>query len=112
LYPKLQLLFLMNRYQKLQLYQVFGWFSIVEVEAMAYGCSIIATKNVGVHSALITHCKNGYGFEVEISTELERAIEKSIIHKILLLGTRARDEVLENWSAKKETNNSTTIYKS
>lgn len=79
---------------------------------MAYGCSIKATKNVGVHSALITHSKNGYGFEAGISTEWERSIGKSSVHKILLFGTRSRDEVLENWSAKKETNNLTTIYKS
>jgi hypothetical protein len=66
------------------------------------GSSIIATKSVGVHSALITHCKNTYGVEAGISTELERLIEKKITNKILLLGIRVRYQVLENESAKKK----------
>jgi glycosyltransferase involved in cell wall biosynthesis len=86
-------------------------FSLVTAEAMACGCSVIATKNVGVHSALITHSKNGYLFEAGNSIELKSLIEKSITSEIPLLGTQARNEILENWSAKKEAANLMAIYK-
>jgi glycosyltransferase involved in cell wall biosynthesis len=85
-------------------------FSLVTAEAMACGCSVIATKNVGVHSALITHAKNGYLFEAGNISELEGLIEKAITNEIPLLGTQARNEILENWSAKKEAANLMTIY--
>jgi glycosyltransferase involved in cell wall biosynthesis len=86
-------------------------FSLVTAEAMACGCSVIATKNVGVHSALITHSKNGYLFEAGNSIELKSLIEKSITSEIPLLGMQARNEILENWSAKKEAANLMAIYK-
>jgi mannosyltransferase len=86
-------------------------FSLVTAEAMACGCSVIATKNVGVHSALITHSKNGYLFEAGNSIQLKSLIEKSITNKIPLLGTEARNEILENWSAKKEAANLMAVYK-
>ena len=86
-------------------------FSLVTAEAMACGCSVIATKNVGVHSALITNSKNGYLFEAGNSIELKSLIEKSITSEIPLLGTQARNEILENWSAKKEAANLMAIYK-
>ena len=87
-------------------------FSLVTAEAMACGCSVIATKNVGVHSSLIAHAKNGYLFEAGNISELEGLIEKSITNKIPLLGTQAREEILQNWSAKKEAANLMAIYKS
>lgn len=86
-------------------------FSLVTAEAMACGCSVIATKNVGVHSALITHSKNGYLFEAGNSIQLKSLIEKSITNEIPLLGTEARNEILENWSAKKEAANLMAVYK-
>jgi glycosyltransferase involved in cell wall biosynthesis len=86
-------------------------FSLVTAEAMACGCSVIATKNVGVHSALITHSKNGYLFEAGNSIQLKSLIEKSITNEIPLLGTEARNEILENWSAKKEAAKLMAVYK-
>ncbi|MDA9339373.1 glycosyltransferase family 4 protein [Polaribacter sp.] len=77
-------------------------FSLVTAEAMSCGCSVIATKNVGVHSSLINHSKNGYLFEAGNTIELERLILKSIAAEIPLLGAQAREEILNNWSAKKE----------
>ena len=85
-------------------------FSLVTAEAMACGCSVIATKNVGVHSALITHSKNGYLFEAGNSIQLKSLIEKSITNEIPLLGTEARNEILENWSAKKEAASLMAVY--
>ena len=77
-------------------------FSLVTAEAMSCKCNVIATKNVGVHSALITHHKNGYLFEAGNSIELEKLLEQSITKKIPHLGKEARAEILKNWSAKKE----------
>jgi glycosyltransferase involved in cell wall biosynthesis len=85
-------------------------FSLVTAEAMACGCSVIATKNVGVHSALITDSKNGYLFEAGNSIELKSLIEKSITNEIPFLGTEARNEILENWSAKKEAASLMAVY--
>jgi hypothetical protein len=39
-------------------------------------------------------------------------IEKSITNKIPLLGTQAREEIKQNWSAKKEAENLMAVYKS
>jgi glycosyltransferase involved in cell wall biosynthesis len=85
-------------------------FSLVTAEAMACGCSIVATKNVGVHSALITPAKNGYLFEAGNSAELESLIKKLITNEIPLLGTQARNEILENWSSRKEAANLMAVY--
>ncbi|TXD45956.1 glycosyltransferase family 4 protein [Polaribacter sp. IC073] len=87
-------------------------FSLVAAEAMSCGCSVIATKNVGVHDSLITHAKNGYLFEAGNSTDLEILIEKSITKKIPLLGNQAREEILKNWSAQKEAENLIEVYQS
>lgn len=87
-------------------------FSLVTAEAMACECSVIATKNIGVHSELITHNKNGYLFEAGNITELEMLLSKSIKNEIPLLGKQAREEVVKNWSAKKEAESLMKVYKS
>lgn len=87
-------------------------FSLVTAEAMSCGCSVIATKNVGVHSSLITHAKNGYLFEAGTISELEKLISKSINNEIPHLGKQAREEILMNWSAKKEAENLIKVYQS
>lgn len=85
-------------------------FSLVTVEAMSCECSVIATKNVGVHSELISHYKNGYLFEAGNVSELEDLLEKSINEEIQNLGKQARLDVLKNWSAKKEAQNLIKLY--
>ncbi len=77
-------------------------FSLVTAEAMACGCSVIATKNVGVHSSLITHAKNGYLTKAGNITQLQELLEKSILGELPNLGEQARAEILQNWSAKQE----------
>ena len=86
-------------------------FSLVTAEAMSCGCSVIATKNVGVHSSLIRHAENGYLFEAGNSRELEELLAASITGKIPLLGDRAREEILKNWSAEKEADNLIAVYR-
>lgn len=85
-------------------------FSLVTAEAMSCGCSVIATKNVGVHSSLITHSKNSYLFEAGNVAELEILLSKSIKNEIPHLGRQARKEILKNWSAKKEAENLIRVY--
>ena len=85
-------------------------FSLVTAEAMACECSVIATKNVGVHSELITHKKNGYLFEAGNISELEDLLQESITNQIPLLRQEARAEILENWSAKKEAEGLIKVY--
>ena len=87
-------------------------FSLVTAEAMSCGCSIIATKNVGVHSELISHNKTGYLFEAGNISELENLLEKSVSGQIPLLRTQAREEILNNWSASKEAENLIKVYQS
>lgn len=87
-------------------------FSLVTAEAMSCGCSVIATKNVGVHSSLITHSKNGYLFKAGNIEELEELLKKSIKNELPLLGKQAREEILLNWSAKKEAENLMKVYQS
>ena len=85
-------------------------FSLVTAEAMSCGCSVIATKNVGVHSSLITHSKNSYLFEAGNVSELEILLSKSIKNEIPHLGRQAREEILKNCSAKKEAENLMKVY--
>ncbi|WP_397444568.1 glycosyltransferase family 4 protein [Polaribacter sp. R77954] len=87
-------------------------FSLVTAEAMACECSVIATKNVGVHSELITHNKNGYLFDAGNSNQLEELLLKQIKGENPLLGQAARAEILENWSAEKEAKQLIKVYQS
>ena len=86
-------------------------FSLVTAEAMSCECSVIATKNVGVHSELITDSKNGYLFEAGNSSALEILLSKFIENEIPHLGKQAREEIVHNWSAKKEAKNLKEVYK-
>ena len=87
-------------------------FSLVTAEAMACACSVIATKNVGVHSEMIEHQKNGYLFEAGNIVELENILSLKLTGKLPLLGKQARQEIVANWSAEKEAQNLINIYQS
>ena len=85
-------------------------FSLVAAEAMSCGCTVIATENVGVHSLLIEHGKNGYLFHAGDVAQLENLILRLIKNKTLFLGKEARAEITTNWSAKSEANNLMKLY--
>ena len=87
-------------------------FSLVTAEAMSCGCTVIATKNVGVHSDLINHTKNGYLFEAGNSSELSNMISDLIKGNSPFLGDEAREEIIKNWSAKNEALELIKLYKS
>lgn len=86
-------------------------FSLVTAEAMSCECSVIATKNVGVHSELISDTKNGYLFEAGDSAELEALLSKQLKGEIPFLGKQARKEIIKNWSARKEAEGLMNVYR-
>jgi len=77
---------------------------------MSCACNVIATKNVGVHSDIITHKKNGYLFEAGNVKQLQTQVQQIIDKKLLHLGTEARNEIIKNWSAQKEAEKLTELY--
>ena len=87
-------------------------FSLVTAEAMACECTVIATKNVGVHDDLISHEKNSYLFEAGKSDGLATILQNLISGEIPFLGKEARLEILKNWSAEKEATELIKIYQS
>lgn len=87
-------------------------FSLVTAEAMACECTVIATKNVGVHDDLITHQINGYLFEAGNSEELSNILQKIISGENPHFGKEARIEIQKNWSAEKEAFELMKIYQS
>ncbi len=87
-------------------------FSLVTLEAMACECTVIATEDVGIHSELIAHNKNGYLFKAGSINELKNLLSQLIENKIPHLGKQARLEVVENWTTKKEANKLIKVYKS
>lgn len=87
-------------------------FSLVTAEAMACECTVIATKNVGVHDDLISHKKNSYLFEAGKSDGLATILQNLISGEIPFLGKEARFEILKNWSAEKEATELIKIYQS
>ena len=87
-------------------------FSLVTAEAMSCECNVLATKNVGVHSSLISNESNGYLFEAGNVSELESLLSKAMKNEIPHLGKQAREEIVANWSAKKEAKNLIKVYNS
>lgn len=87
-------------------------FSLVTAEAMSCECTVIASKNVGVHSALINHAKDGYLFESENSEELSSILNALLEEEKPFLGKEARMQIVKNWSAEKEANQLSLLYQS
>ena len=85
-------------------------FSLVAAEAMSCGCTVIATKKVGVHSLLIENNKNGYLFESGNKAQLENLLLGLIKNKILFLGKEARKKITNKWSSKSEANKLIELY--
>ena len=87
-------------------------FSLVTAEAMSSACNVIATKNVGVHSSLITHTENGYLVDAGNVFELKRLLLATMKNEIPYVGKEARAEVIKNWSAEKEAQDLIKVYQS
>jgi len=85
-------------------------FSLVCAEAMSCGNTVIATKNVGVHSEMISHGKNGYLFDAGSKEDLRRLTVGLIKEELPRFENEAREEIIENWSAKKEAEELLSVY--
>ncbi|WP_417799302.1 glycosyltransferase family 4 protein [Tenacibaculum sp.] len=86
-------------------------FSLVCAEAMACANTVVATKNVGVHSELITDSESGYLFTPGNKTELQKIIANLIHKKLPHLGDCARREIEKKWSAQREAEELVKVYK-
>lgn len=86
-------------------------FSLVCAEAMSCANTVIATKNVGVHSEMIKDAETGYLFMPGNITELREIISNFVGKKLPDLENNARQEILSNWSAEKEAEELMTLYK-
>jgi mannosyltransferase len=86
-------------------------FSLVCAEAMACGCNVLATRNVGVHSDIISENETGYLFEAGNENELSKLIEKLFANKLTHLGENAQKEIASKWSAEVEAKNLMDIYR-
>lgn len=85
-------------------------FSLVCAEAMACGCNVLATRNVGVHSDIISENKTGYLFEAGNQQELFKLTEALFENELPHLGANAQKEIQTNWSAAVEAKKLMAIY--
>ena len=86
-------------------------FSLVCAEAMACGCNVIATENVGIHSELITHNQNGYLFQSGNTSQLRQLVFKLIKGELSHLGVPARKTIIDHWGSKAEAEKLMELYK-
>tara|TARA_Y100000034_G_scaffold136654_1_gene214536 strand:- start:108244 stop:109155 length:912 start_codon:yes stop_codon:yes gene_type:complete len=85
-------------------------FALVTAEAMACECTVIATKDVGVHSEMIEHGKSGYLFEAGNSEELKSVLHEIISGDLPRLEKPARKEIVNHWSARLEAERLAELY--
>jgi mannosyltransferase len=85
-------------------------FSLVCAEAMACGCNVIATRNVGVHSEIIQEEKNGYLFDSNDKEALQKLLKDLCSGKLPHLGTAAQLNIQKHWSAQIEADRLMAIY--
>ncbi len=77
---------------------------------MSCGNTVIATNNVGVHSEMISHGKNGYLFEAGNVQGLRSLVVELINEESSKFEIEAREEIIQNRSAKKEANELLAVY--
>lgn len=86
-------------------------FSLVPLEAIASGCTVIATKNVGVHSSLIQSGKNGYLFDAGDKESLAQIVE-NIVENNLFFPAKALRKSIGKWDIKNIAEQTFTAYQS
>lgn len=85
-------------------------FSLVCAEAMACGCNVIASKNVGIHSQLISEKENGYLFEAGDVNSLTKLLGDIVKGRKKHLGKESRSSIEQHWSATIEAQKLTSVY--
>ena len=85
-------------------------FSLVPLEAIASGCTVIATENVGVHSSLIQAGENGYLFPAGDQEALAEIIG-NIVENNRFFPTESLRKSLAKWDIKKIAEQTFIAYK-
>ena len=75
-------------------------FSMVCLEAMVSGCTVVATREVGIHSAVITSPSLGYLFPVDDAEELSERLYL-LARGSLLNPQEVRKHIVTQWFAEK-----------
>ena len=85
--------------------------SLAIIEAMAYGCVVIAS-NVGGNPKLVEHNKNGWLFEYNDTKTLAKYIQKLSTDKALIsyLGSEGRKKIESQFSLDNTAQKYTDIY--
>ena len=86
-------------------------FSLVPLEAIASGCTVIATENVGVHSNLIKEGVNGYLFPAGDEKKLARTVADVLENKRFFSST-VLEKSIDSWKIEKIAAQTITAYKS
>lgn len=86
-------------------------FSLVCLEAMACGSTVIATQGVGVHGDVIESGETGYLFPPGDTNKLQEIIFEILSGKKKLIDRKGRQQIINFWSAEKEANLLTELYK-
>lgn len=73
-------------------------FSLVCLEAMSCGCITIATEQVGIHSEVIEHNKNGFLYPKGSISSLREIIENVFENPSVLEPKQIRQTILKDWS--------------
>ena len=85
-------------------------FSLVPLEAIASGCTVIATENVGVHSNLIQAGENGYLFPAGDQEALAEIVGNIVENNRFFKADSLRKS-LAKWDIKKIAEQTITAYK-
>ena len=86
-------------------------FSLVPLEAIASGCTVIATKNVGVHSSLIHSGENGYLFPAGDHQALAKIVENVVENNYFFSAETLRSSIAK-WDIKNIAEQTFIAYKS
>ena len=83
---------------------------MVPLEAIASGCTVIATENVGVHSSLIQAGENGYLFPAGDQEALAEIVG-NIVENNRFFKAESLRKSLAKWDIKKIAEQTITAYK-
>ena len=86
-------------------------FSLVPLEAIASGCTVIATENVGVHSSLIQSTKNGYLFPAGNKEALAEVVQ-NVVENNRFFPVETLRESIAKWDIKNIAEQTFMAYKS